>query len=217
MGIKRGSITTSVVADGLVFNIDPANRASYPKTGTTATDTVNSITGTMSGVVFSTDHTGIFNFDGSDAITSITVGNSHNAFSVGVWVNPNSLSNFIRIIQLNSSNKRFLGVHGNGTLISGYNSGGWDEKFTSSTVSTGTWNYILMVDDGSNTVIYVNNVANAIANSAATNTSYIIGSYNGSQNFIDAEIGSVHVYNRALSAAEVLHNYNALKGRFGLS
>jgi len=214
--MKYGSITTGIIADGLVFNMDPANRASYPKTGTTTTDTVNSITGTMSGVVFSTDHNGIFNFDGSDAITSITVGNSHNAFSVGVWVNLNSLANFARVIQLNNSNFRFLGVHGDGTLISGYNSGGWDEKFTSSTVSTGTWNYIVMVDNGSNTVIYVNNVANAIANSAATNTSYIIGSYNGSQNFIDAEIGSIHIYNRALSANEVLHNYNALKGRFGL-
>ena len=30
-------------------------------------------------------------------------------------------------------------------------------------------------------------------------------------------IANVHIYNRALSANEVLHNYNALKGRFGLT
>ena len=29
-------------------------------------------------------------------------------------------------------------------------------------------------------------------------------------------ISPVHIYNRALSASEVLHNYNALKSRFGL-
>ena len=29
-------------------------------------------------------------------------------------------------------------------------------------------------------------------------------------------ISPVHIYNRALSSNEVLHNYNALKGRFGL-
>jgi hypothetical protein len=28
-------------------------------------------------------------------------------------------------------------------------------------------------------------------------------------------MGMVHVYNRALSGAEVLQNYNATKGRFG--
>ena len=30
----------------------------------------------------------------------------------------------------------------------------------------------------------------------------------------EGEIGGVHIYNRILSANEVLHNYNALKGRF---
>ena len=32
--------------------------------------------------------------------------------------------------------------------------------------------------------------------------------------YADAYIGPVHVYNRGLSTAEVLQNYNALKGRF---
>ena len=39
MGISRGNITTNIIKKGLVFNMDAANRASYPKTGTTATDT----------------------------------------------------------------------------------------------------------------------------------------------------------------------------------
>ena len=30
MGIRRGSISTPIIADGLVFNMDAANRASYP-------------------------------------------------------------------------------------------------------------------------------------------------------------------------------------------
>ena len=32
----------------------------------------------------------------------------------------------------------------------------------------------------------------------------------------NGKISNTQVYNRALSATEVLHNYNALKGRFGL-
>ena len=41
MGIRRGEITTKIVSDGLVFNMDPANKASYSGTGTTVTDTIN--------------------------------------------------------------------------------------------------------------------------------------------------------------------------------
>ena len=41
MSGRVGSITTKITADGLVFNMDAANRACYPKTGRTATDTIN--------------------------------------------------------------------------------------------------------------------------------------------------------------------------------
>ena len=43
MGISRGEITTRIVKDGLVFNMDPANRAStIPSTSTTKTfNTIN--------------------------------------------------------------------------------------------------------------------------------------------------------------------------------
>ena len=47
MGIRRGSISTPIIVDGLIFNMDAANRACYPKTGTTATDTVGNVNGTI--------------------------------------------------------------------------------------------------------------------------------------------------------------------------
>ena len=34
--------------------------------------------------------------------------------------------------------------------------------------------------------------------------------------FLNGEISNLSIYNRLLSPAEVLHNYNALKSRFGL-
>jgi len=42
-------------------------------------------------------------------------------------------------------------------------------------------------------------------------TSTTVGNY-----YFKGSIGSVRVYNRALSADEILQNYNATKGRFGL-
>jgi hypothetical protein len=50
-------------------------------------------------------------------------------------------------------------------------------------------------------------------------TALIIGGrlLNGSVNAaFNGDIGPVQIYNRALSASEVLQNYNALKSRFGL-
>ena len=37
-----------------------------------------------------------------------------------------------------------------------------------------------------------------------------------SPDFANGKISNTQIYNRALSASEVLQNYNALKGRFGL-
>ena len=46
---------------------------------------------------------------------------------------------------------------------------------------------------------------------------YVIGaSGGGTDEFFKGNVGFVKQYNRALSAQEVLQNYNATKGRFGL-
>ena len=42
----------------------------------------------------------------------------------------------------------------------------------------------------------------------------VIGTGAESVYFLNGKIGSIHVYNRALSATEITHNYNAMVGRF---
>ena len=65
-------------------------------------------------------------------------------------------------------------------------------------------------------------ISNPIAGLAANNTNnfgndyLFIGCRGGTSHFTDLDIASILVYNRALSAAEILQNYNAMKGRFGL-
>ena len=66
MGIRRGSISTPIIVDGLVFNMDAANRASYPRTGTTITETINSAAGTFNGNTFVDNYSGVIDFDGVD-------------------------------------------------------------------------------------------------------------------------------------------------------
>lgn len=46
---------------------------------------------------------------------------------------------------------------------------------------------------------------------------FSIGVFNNSTEFLQGSIASVQIYNRALSATEVLQNYNGTKSRFGIS
>ena len=83
--MRMGSITTDIVSDGLVFNFDAANRACYPKTGTTATDTINSINSTLNGATFLTTNNGVFNLDGTDDKITITSDSKYNQLGTGPW------------------------------------------------------------------------------------------------------------------------------------
>jgi hypothetical protein len=95
-----------------------------------------------------------------------------------------------------------------------------------------TWhNIVLTIDSGDapRTKIYIDTVSRSLSYPFGSNTgvgftnlspiSVTIGCrfYNGSfGNFFDGSIGPILIYNRALSAPEVLQNYNRLKGRFNL-
>ena len=65
--MKFGSITTPIVTDGLVFNVDPANRASYVDGDTETLNTINSTqSGSISGATFVDTSGPTWNFDGTD-------------------------------------------------------------------------------------------------------------------------------------------------------
>jgi len=141
----------------------------------------------------------------------ITVSNSTalSSYSISCWVNARTLSSYGRLVSLDSVNHRFLGLHSDGTLISGYASPGWNQLFTTSTINTDTWNHIVLVDNGTNTKIYVNTVENTLSNSIAVDgPNYYIGSYGGSQNFFDGKLSNVSIWNTALTSAQITEIYN---------
>ena len=93
-----------------------------------------------------------------------------------------------------------------------------------------TYRYLVGIRDGNNLRLYINGVENP-SYSPIDITGYgsldstdplvigagTAGAGGGRCNYLNGSVGSVHIYSRALSAEEVLHNYNALKGRFGLT
>ena len=80
-----------IVTDGLVFYVDAANKVSYPGSGTTVTDLINTNrTGNLeSGTSFNPNYNGVYSFDGVDDYIDITtlsdlpVGASTR--TMGVW------------------------------------------------------------------------------------------------------------------------------------
>ena len=71
MSGRVGSITTGIIADGLVFNMDAANRASYIPNATTSYNTLDlnqsgSLQDDNGSGMYSSDNQGTWVFDGID-------------------------------------------------------------------------------------------------------------------------------------------------------
>ena len=209
-----------MVTDGLVLSLDSANNKSYPKSGTTWTDlSGNSNTGTLTnGPTFSAGNMGSIVFDGTNDyvnISSLITGNQ--SFSWGAWINPTAtgtpvlfgnVSNGLAMLSYwdSANNKVRVGTYGNDILTSG------------TAIPPSTWGYTCWTWNGTTLTSYTNGIADGTATGFSFNISNLyttIGNAVNSQYFT-GRIAQTLVYNRALSTAEVLQNYNITKNRFGL-
>ena len=88
-------------------------------------------------------------------------------------------------------------------------------------VNTNTWNHVVITWNGSAGRGYFNGVDRGALNNGLQGmqvSGYTVGATAGgaSSHVFEGSLSQVFVYNRAISATEVLQNYNATKGRFGL-
>ena len=236
MSGRVGSITTDIIADGLVFNMDAANRAStIPSTSTT--EAFNTIDTTVSGSFIndtfydSSTISPTFAFDGANDfiyLSSLTSYSSNDPHTYSAWINTNNLSGYKWILN-NGAAGTGTSLVTSATKMGFFWKGGSAVKQGSITLSTSTWYNLTICYHGSSLTydMYVNGVLDTSSNTASptigSGTTWSSGNssprygawYNGSYDW-NGNIGPLQVYNRALSASEVLHNYDALKGRFNL-
>ena len=98
-----------------------------------------------------------------------------------------------------------------------------DLTFTTATyVTANRWNHIVCTYNGSIKIIYVNGVQIASVAASGTlasgQTNQYVGKFGSAGNNypFSGKIAISKVYNRALSASEILNNYNSAKTRFAL-
>jgi hypothetical protein len=216
----------SIVRDGLVLCLDAANKKSYSGTGTAWNDlSGNGRNSTLVNIpVYSTTNSGIFSFNGTDeyafgTLPTFAVGSSA---TIEAYVQLNNVTNLCAIFSHGQSGSSF----GMGLVILNSNlrfrNSTADHGLSSpTTLATGQWYHIALSITASQTTGYCNGLSQGTSNQVITSNAiadYHISrrSANSGNEFVNGNIAALRVYNRALSAAEIQQNFNALSGRYGV-
>jgi len=161
-------------------------------------------------------------FDGVNDF--VLIGNSASLnltdrMTVEMWVKPNRLSNDPMVLSKTISTSYYLQLLSTGSIQFGIDyaggAGRWDSS-SAGAVSVGSWYHVVGTYDkngGSNNLkIYSNGVLvgqDTFTGSAAGNSDPLYLSLPSGAYSFNGSIDEVGIYNRSLSAAEVLSHYNA--------
>jgi hypothetical protein len=217
------------ITDGLVFYFDAKNPKSYAGTGTVCNDLMrNSATGeAVNSPTYNTS--GYFSFVTDDYLrfTNSTALDSQ-TFSVEVWIRTNNLNQNGFWFEKGVVNSQYsLFQEGTAIQCRIYNGSSIVNTISVTTanfMTTTSWYQVVFTFTTGTQRCYINAaVAGSGTASAtvATNSGGMsigaYGGYNGSRGYYyNGDQAIAAVYNRALSAAEVSQNFNALRGRFSI-
>ena len=221
MGIARGP---KIVTSGLVLALDAADKLSYPGSGTTWRNLAsNNFNCTLTnGPTFSGANMGSIVYDGvDDSGTCNLVTSDANNVTLEAWFKITTLPGTLILYNGNSATSGYGFGHG----ICGATSttlyvffGGLNCNVVSyAGMTTNVWYqavYTRTTTPSTSNILYINGI------SRSTNTSSNPNAPAGTTSIGDpgypGYISIARIYNRALTATEVLQNYNATKGRYGL-
>lgn len=233
-----GTASNLVLNEGIVLYLDPANCDGYPGTGTTIYDlSGNDNNGSMTnGLTISDDGMKSMLFDGSDDYLNVGNGSTlklpYNV-TISAWIKIGADASEVAYRSITGQvtpnrNYNFY-VRGNGV-------GQWSlhlshqinntstirGSLTGSTLSNNTWYQVVgiisLANNGSQ-IYYLNGSKIYEATNLGFTTINTFDSerwIGKADNFFKGNIGIIQIHSRALSSEEILQNYNATKGRYGL-
>ena len=173
-----------------------------------------------------------FDFDGTDQIVDLGADVSVSADNVGwaaeFWFRTDSASTLQAFSSSDndSLNANWMNLYQSKIQLWNVSPGYW--KMGSTTIQNNTWYQVVYVckSGGTQYQFYINGVAEGgdhvsntwVASYSSLDIRYIgTYCYNSSKSrYWDGDISTVRIYDREITAAEVLQNFEANKGRFGL-
>lgn len=201
----------------------------WPALGTTrsATQGILDLTGNhsidMTNASYNND--GTVNFNGSNSFVSVPNNTilDNQEVTVEVWVKTNATSQNGFWFEKGTVNTQYSLFQEGGSIV--WRQAGSSQYTTTATyMNTTNWYQVVGTYVSGSRKTYINGVL--VTNDAATGALSVnsggssIGVYGGHTGgrgyYYNGNISTVRVYNRVLSAAEILNNFNAQRGRYGV-
>jgi hypothetical protein len=230
----------ALITDGLILNYDFGSAETYPGVGTNVQNLVGTgLTGTLTNSpTYSTNSGGSIFLDGTNDYISVSNNSSLQPtnLTLEIWFkldvvlasqptgfpllldkySLSSLTGYRILFEKSADELQFTvfdSVQDNKVAITG----------AGSKLST-TWNCVQGTFDGNTTKIYLNGVLQQTLTRTFSvsynNEDLYLGTYyavsDGFQHYINAYMGNLRIYNRALSQSEISQNFNAARNRFGI-
>jgi hypothetical protein len=221
-----------IITSGLVLALDAADRNSYVSGSTIWNDVSgNSYNSTLTNGPTFSDNSIVF--DGIDDYSTIGSRNGSSftdtdnmTVSIFLKINNKNVSGILGRFSSGASNDGWtIWVYNNKLIFFNTNSSNaYDPDYNSTGYSftDSKWFNFCVTRNSSTKELkwYVNGELNQeyITNNSTylkTNNGISIGSL-GTSYYMNGSVGTIKIYNRALSASEVLQNYNSQKSRFNL-
>jgi Concanavalin A-like lectin/glucanases superfamily len=214
-----------IIEDGLVLCLDAGNRDSYPGSGTVWRDLAGSNNGTLvNGPTFNNANGGSIVFDGSNDFINMGSTPFLQEFTVNIWFRIFVNKNFNAVFNIGGDGSENIEVlfFSTGLMHTpiNFSDGRQSTDFANYISATNTWyhlSYSYKSNEGrrvyrNGRLFGLDNVIGKII--LQPSNFFYLGSDPGPGRHLNGEIASTILYNRALTPAEILQNYNATKSRF---
>lgn len=210
MSLPNRMYNNSIVQSGLAAYFDPSNVACYPGVGNAMASLVGSVTGTLTGSYNNTEVVGTIrlvntNSDWTQNTSILQLSSITNITTVSMWyyqVSSPGVNRFLFDARTGDGNSYLYGPDSVGPFWSSgtlYKNGGSAQSVTWANIETlGAWQNITIV-----------------ATSGVTDDLTVFGHLTALRGGLDVFFGPILIYNRAITQAENLQNYNAIKDTLG--
>lgn len=228
--LVKPNITST--SDNLVLHYNPSMPESYSGTGTSLIDLAgNGLNGTMTNITHASP---AFTFNGTTSQVNIPdnalLEPGTGSWSIEVWMKNNGSSGTVvgkyGAGGTSSIISYAIRLGGSNLIRCDYSNGTTAQSTDNYTFNNNAWVQMVYVWDKTNNNIYT--YANGVLQQTKaititggiynSSTSLYLGSYNGGEypQYFNGQMGIVRIYKKALSATEVLKNYDASKSLYGV-